>query len=180
MKKWIEVKGTFVGSPRGSGYISVFSFSGWNRLDKFLAESVISFTNSTVEKSLRDDQKYAWAIADEADRSHNSLCSITWPLIWFKVNWELTLTITSPAIAATNDLGFPFNVHLMFNKLVDDIDISCTPCNNQDIVVNTSDISWIETKLVCLKARKQLIFYFSLKIIKDHAKKNKVKQKVEY
>ena len=122
---------TFVGSPEGSGYISKFSFSVEKRLVKCLTTSAKSFPTSFVAKRRLDVQKNAWAIADEDDKSQNSSCSITWPLIWLRVNWELTLIIKSPPIPARKDLGFPLIVHLMLRTLVDSIPISCTDCNNK-------------------------------------------------
>lgn len=119
---------TFVGSPEGSGYISTFLLSAVNLFGKSLKKSRISFPVSVVAKVRRDAQKYAWAKIEDSDKSHCSSCSITWPLIWFRVNLDWILTIKSPPTMASGDLGFPLSVHLMLNKLVDNITISCTVC----------------------------------------------------
>lgn len=119
---------TFVGSPEGSGYISTFLLSAVNLFGKSLKKSRISFPVSVVAKVRRDAQKYACAKIEDSDKSHCSSCSITWPLIWFRVNLDWILTIKSPPTMASGDLGFPLSVHLMLNKLVDNITISCTVC----------------------------------------------------
>lgn len=122
-EEWEKDTYTFVGSPEGSGYISAFLFSLVSRLFKSLTKSTTSFPASDAANSRREAQKYVWARNEDADKSHNSSCSITWPLIWFRVNLERILTTKSPPI---RDLGFPVSVHLMLSKLVDNITISCT------------------------------------------------------
>lgn len=118
---------TLDGSPLGSGYISTFLFSFVTRFVKSLMKSEASFPASTVANSLLEAQKYDWAMRDEDDKSHNSSCSITCPLIWFRVNLEFTLTIKSLKIG---NLGFPRRVHLIFSTLVDNITICCTLCRS--------------------------------------------------
>lgn len=124
---------TFVGSPEGSGYISMFSFLDDGRFVKLFTRSDKSFPFSIVANNLREVQKKAWSTTEEADKSQNSSCSITWPLIWFKVNLECTLTIKSPPTPAIKDLGFPVIVHLILRILVDSIIISCTVYDSQSM-----------------------------------------------
>lgn len=121
---------TLVGSPVGSGYISTFLFSVVMRFVKSLMESETSFPASIVAKSRLELQKYTCGRSDDSDKSHDSSCSITCPLIWLRVKVEFTFTIKSPPMPKkiVADLGFPRRVHLMFRTLVDSITICCTVC----------------------------------------------------
>nr|AFK42602.1 unknown [Medicago truncatula] len=51
---------------------------------------------------------------------------MTCPLIWLRVNLEVTLSMRPPPTPARIDLGFPLIVHLILKTLVDSIVISCT------------------------------------------------------